>query len=117
MSHPYAPRCCEITTQLWHVTRITKITEQVKRNALSYLMFIVILITISQQGRLDMRKQLFFRRRINYRNQLSNGCTNASSVRMFKNKIDSYLARADYKQMDNCRTLDKLKASLPSEVC
>ena len=46
--------------------------------------------------RLDKRKLSFSQRTINYWNHLSHDCVNASSVNMFKNIIDNYLARAGY---------------------
>ena len=46
--------------------------------------------------RLDKRKFSFSQRIINGWNHLSHDCVNASSVKMFKNKIDNYLARAGY---------------------
>ncbi len=51
---------------------------------------------VKEQWRLDMRKYSFSQRTINDWNKLSDDCVNASSVSMFKNKIDSYLARAGY---------------------
>ena len=47
--------------------------------------------------RLDMRKYSFSQRVINEWNKLSNDCVNASSVNMFKNRIDRYFIRAGYK--------------------
>ena len=44
-----------------------------------------------QQCRLDMRKYSFSYRVINEWNKLPNDCVNASSVNMFKNRIDRYL--------------------------
>ena len=41
-----------------------------------------------------MRKYSFSQRVISELNKLSNDCVNASSVNMFKNKIDRYLIRA-----------------------
>ena len=46
--------------------------------------------------RLDVRKYSFSQRTINVWNQLSTDCVHASSVNMFKNKIDKYLAKAGY---------------------
>ena len=46
--------------------------------------------------RLDMRKYSFSQRVINEWNKLPNDCVNASSVNMFKNRIDRYLIRAGY---------------------
>ena len=44
----------------------------------------------------DMRKYSFSQRVINEWNKLPNDCVNASSVNMFKNRIDRYLIRAGY---------------------
>ena len=52
---------------------------------------------VKEQCRLDMRKYSFSQRVINEWNKLPNGCVNASSVKMFKNRIDRYLIRAGYK--------------------
>ena len=38
----------------------------------------------------------FSQRTINVWNKLSTECVHASSVNMFKNKIDKYLVKADY---------------------
>ena len=46
---------------------------------------------VKEQCRLDMRKYSFSQRVINEWNKLSNDCVNASSVNMFKNRIDRYL--------------------------
>ena len=43
-----------------------------------------------------MRKYSFSKRVINEWNKLPNDCVNASSVNMFKNKIDKYLIKAGY---------------------
>ena len=43
---------------------------------------------IKEQCRLDMRKYSFSQRVINEWNKLPNDCVNASSVNMFKNRID-----------------------------
>ena len=51
------------------------------------------------QCRLDMRKYSFSQRVINEWNKLPNDCVNASSVNMFKNRIDRYLIRAGYTYM------------------
>ena len=63
---------------------------------------------VKEQCRLDMRKYSFSQRVINEWNKLPNDCVNASSVNMFKNRIDRYLIRAGY----TCWTLDKPMASL-----
>ena len=51
---------------------------------------------VNKQCRLDMRKYSFSQRVINEWNKLTNVCVNASSVSMFKNRIDRYLIRAGY---------------------
>ena len=51
---------------------------------------------IKEQCRLDMRKYYFSLRVINEWNKLPNDYVNASSVNMFKNRIDRYLIRAGY---------------------
>ena len=51
---------------------------------------------VKEQCRLDTRKYSFSQRVINEWNKLSNDCVNASSVHMFKNRIDRYLIRAGY---------------------
>ena len=45
---------------------------------------------------MNMRKYSFSQRVINEWNKLPNDCVNASSVNMFKNRIDRYLIRAGY---------------------
>ena len=45
---------------------------------------------------LDIRKYSFSQRTVNEWNRLSADCVCASSVNMFKNKIDIYLRRAGY---------------------
>ena len=51
---------------------------------------------VKEQCRLDMRKYAFLQRVINEWNKLPNDCVNASSVNMFKHRIDRYLIRAGY---------------------
>ena len=51
---------------------------------------------VKEQYMLDMRKYSFSQRVINEWNKLPNDCVNASSVNMFKNRIDRYLIRAGY---------------------
>ena len=46
---------------------------------------------VKEQCRLDTRKYSFSQRVINEWNKLPNDCVNASSVNMFKNRIDRYL--------------------------
>ena len=55
---------------------------------------------VKDQCRLDIRKHSFSQRTINEWNKLSTECVTASSVNMFKNKVDTYLRRAGYKYMD-----------------
>ena len=52
---------------------------------------------VKDQCRLDFRKHSFSQRTINEWNKLSTDCVTASSVNMFKNKVDTYLRRAGYK--------------------
>ena len=52
---------------------------------------------VKDQCRLDIRKHSFSQRTINEWNKLSTDCVTASSVSMFKNKVDTYLRRAGYK--------------------
>ena len=52
---------------------------------------------VKDQCRLDNRKHSFSQRTINEWNKLSTDCVTASSVNMFKNKVDTYLRRAGYK--------------------
>ena len=51
---------------------------------------------LKEQCRLDMRKYSFSQRVINEWNKLPNDCVNASSVNLFKNRIERYLIRAGY---------------------
>ena len=46
---------------------------------------------VKDQCRLDVRKYSFSQRTINEWNKLSTGCVTASSVNMFKNKVETYL--------------------------
>ena len=48
---------------------------------------------MKKQGRLDVRKYSFSQSAINVWNNLSTDCVHASSVNMFKNKIDMYLEK------------------------
>ena len=52
---------------------------------------------VKDQCRLDIRKHSFSQRTINEWNKLSTDCVTATSVNMFKNKVDTYLRRAGYK--------------------
>ena len=49
---------------------------------------------VKDQCRLDSRKFSFSQRRVNEWNKLSTDCITASSVNMFKNKLDTYLRSA-----------------------
>ena len=51
---------------------------------------------VKGQCRLDMRKYSFSQRVINEWNRRPNDCVNASSVNMFKNRIDRYLIWVGY---------------------
>ena len=51
---------------------------------------------VKKQSRLDVRKFSVSQRTINVWSNLSTDCVHASSVNMFKNKIDKYLVKAGY---------------------
>ena len=51
---------------------------------------------VKDQCRLEIRKYSFSQRTINEWNKSSTDCVTASSMNMFKNKVDTYLRRADY---------------------
>ena len=51
---------------------------------------------VKNQRRLDIRKYSFSQRTINEWNKLSMDCITASSMNMFKNRVDTYLRRAGY---------------------
>ena len=51
---------------------------------------------VKDQCRIDIRKYSFSQRTIDEWNKLSTDCVTASSVNMFKNKVDTYLRRVDY---------------------
>ena len=51
---------------------------------------------VKKQSRLGVRKFSFSQRTINVWNILSTECVYASSVNMFKNKLDKYLVKAGY---------------------
>ena len=51
---------------------------------------------VKYQRRLDIRKYSFSQRTTNEWNRLSTYCITASSVNMFKNKVDTYPRRACY---------------------
>ena len=55
------------------------------------------IVTLAKsQCRLDIRQLSFSQRTVNEWNRLSADCVGASSVKIFKNKIDIYLRRAGY---------------------
>ena len=60
---------------------------------------------VKKQSRLDVRKYSFSQRTINVWNNLSTDCVHASSVNMFKNKIDKYLVKAGYTKYKGPGTL------------
>ena len=51
---------------------------------------------VKKRSRLDVRKFSFSQRTINVWNKLSTECVHASSVNMFKNRIDKCLVKAGY---------------------
>ena len=51
---------------------------------------------VKKQSRLDFRKFSFSQRSINVWNKLSTECAHASSVNVFKHRIDNYLVKAGY---------------------
>ena len=51
---------------------------------------------VKEQCRLYMRKYSFSQSVINEWNKVLNDCVNASSVNMFKNRIDRYMIRPGY---------------------
>ena len=51
---------------------------------------------VKKQSRLDVRKYLFSHRTINVWNILSTDCVHATSVNVYKNRIDKYLVKAGY---------------------
>ena len=51
---------------------------------------------VKDQCRLGIRKYSFSQRTVNECNKLSTDCITASSVNVFKNKLDTYLRRAGY---------------------
>ena len=51
---------------------------------------------VKKQNRLDVRAFSFSQRTINVRSKLSTKCVHASSINMFKNRIDKYLIKAGY---------------------
>ena len=51
---------------------------------------------VKKQSRLDVRKYSFSQRTINVWNKWSTDCVHATSVNVFKNRIDKYLVKAGY---------------------
>ena len=51
---------------------------------------------VKKQSGLDVSKYSFSQRTITVWNNISTDCVHASSVNMFKNKIDMYLVEAGY---------------------
>ena len=49
-----------------------------------------------ERCKLDIRKYAFSQRTINEWNRLPGECVHATSVNMFKNKIDNYFKRSGY---------------------
>ena len=54
------------------------------------------LMLVKNQSRLYVRKYSFSQETMYILNTLSTDCVHASSVNMFKNRIDKYLVRAGY---------------------
>ena len=54
---------------------------------------------MKDQCRLYIRKYSFSQRTINDWNKLSTDCVTASSVNMYKNKVETYLRREGYTKM------------------
>ena len=51
---------------------------------------------VKKQSRLEVRKFSFSQTTINVWNKLPTECVHASSVNMFKNRIEQYLVKAGY---------------------
>ena len=51
---------------------------------------------VKDQFSLDIMKYSFSQREINEWNKLSTDCKTASSVNIFKNRVDTYIRRAGY---------------------
>ena len=56
-----------------------------------------------ERCKLDIRKYAFSQRTINEWNRLPGECVNATSVNMFKNKIDNYFKRSGYVQSNTVK--------------
>ena len=73
--------------------------ENIDRNIFSHSRKIIELEDmryLADQCRLDIRKHSFSQRTINEWNKLSTDRVTASSLNMFKNKVDTYLRRENY---------------------
>ena len=66
---------------------------------------------VKDQCRLDIRKYSFSHRTINKWNKLSTDCVTASSMNMFKNRVDTSQEGGLHVD-ENCWTLDKPTAFL-----
>ena len=53
-------------------------------------------VKLKDQCRFDISKYSFSQKTINEWNELCKACVTAISVKMFKNKVDTYLRRAGY---------------------
>ena len=69
-----------------------------------------------ERCKLDIRKYAFSQRTINEWNRLPGECVNATSVNMFKNKIDNYFKTCLVVGYEYNRTLDKPVASLSCAI-
>ena len=56
---------------------------------------------VKKQSRLDVRKFSFSQRTVNVWNTLSEECVHASSVNMFKNRIEKYLVNNNNNNINN----------------
>ena len=63
---------------------------------------------MKKQSRLDVRKYSFSQRTINVWNKLSTDCVHATSVNVFKNRIDKYLVKAGYTKIRESYTWDSM---------
>ena len=68
---------------------------------------------VKDQCRLVIRKYLFSQRTINELNKLSTDCVTASSVNMFKNKVD--ISQEDRLHIDE-KMLDSISQWLPCQL-
>ena len=56
---------------------------------------------VKDQIRLDIMTYAFLQRTVNECNEIFTICVTASSVNMFKSKVDAFLRRADYTHIEN----------------